>query len=162
MKVGGNGIWIPLGEIIKQGNFRGALKEAVVRLLLKIPFLYPTVLANYYPVYNLSKGTSSLYVAFMDLKAAFDSFSQAKLWDKLESSSIDKRFSFLIRSLHAHTSLRVKCNNACDFIDPINILKGIRQGYLPVTLLFIFYINDIVSYFIVTDYHPPILAHCHI
>ena len=42
---------------------------------------------------------NGLFAAFIDLKSAFDSIPRGNLWEKLYSSSIDKRLLYLIRSL---------------------------------------------------------------
>ncbi|XP_029140766.1 cytochrome P450 2J2 [Protobothrops mucrosquamatus] len=49
----------------------------------------------------------SLYAAFIDLKAAFDTVTRTKLWEKLEAASIDHRVLHLLHALHNKTSLKI-------------------------------------------------------
>lgn len=66
--------------------------------------------------YNLTEkcfslNTASLYAAFIDFKATFDSISLAKLWEKLEASLTDQHLLHLIGVLHEGTSLKIRCNS---------------------------------------------------
>ncbi|CAI5789867.1 Hypothetical predicted protein [Podarcis lilfordi] len=50
-----------------------------------------------------------LFVAFMDLKSAFDSIPRSQLWSKLSLILQDKRLLFLIKALYNGTKLEVRC-----------------------------------------------------
>ena len=109
-----------------------------------------------------SNGTASLYVAFIDFRAAFDSIPRSKLWEKLEESTIDKRLLYLIRALHQGTSSKVRCPPHGQLTKAIPIGKGVRQGCILAPLLFNFYVNDMPHYLSNLDFHPPKLAGKHV
>ena len=105
-----------------------------------------------------SKNVTSLYAAFVDLKAAFDSIPRAQLWAKLENSTVDKRLLALIRMLYRNTTLRVRYSRQGHHTEQIETFNGVRQGCLLAPMLFIFYINNLVSHLDSTDCHTPKIA----
>uniref|UniRef100_A0A803T0U9 ribonuclease H n=1 Tax=Anolis carolinensis TaxID=28377 RepID=A0A803T0U9_ANOCA len=109
-----------------------------------------------------SQRTSSLYAAFIDFRAAFDSISRIKLWEKLGSTSIDKRLLQLIRSLHEGTTLKIRCSSQGHLTRAVETEKGVKQGCTLAPLLFNFYINSMVEHLYNLDYHPPKLAERHL
>lgn len=57
-----------------------------------------------------SKGPASLYAGFIYLREAFDSMSRQMLWQRLCSSSIDKRLLYLVQGFQEETYLKVRCS----------------------------------------------------
>lgn len=104
------------------------------------------------------KSRGVLYAAFIDLKAAFDSIPRARLWDKLSTSSIDKRLLFLISCLYKDTVLHVRTSSNGHLIGPVPVCKGVKQGCILAPVLFNFYINDMVNCLSSPDFHAPKLA----
>lgn len=76
-----------------------------------------------------SKSLVSLYIAFIDFKTAFDSASRIKLWEKLETMTIDHRVLYLIRPLLVSTSFKVWYNGKGHLSDPIMTLKGVKVAF---------------------------------
>lgn len=103
-----------------------------------------------------------LYVAFVDLKAAFDLVPRDKLWEKFMDSNIDKRLLALIMSLHKNTSLQVRCTPQGHLSNTIPTQRGVRQGCILAPLLFNFYINSLVEHLTKPEFHPPKIAHRHL
>lgn len=110
----------------------------------------------------ISNKVTSLYAAYIDLKAAFDSISRVKLWEKLEASNIDRRLLFLIQALHRNTTLKVRCSIQGHLTNPVTTQKGVKQGCILAPLLFNFYINTLVDHLSSTDVHPPRIAGRHV
>uniref|UniRef100_A0A803TKK2 ribonuclease H n=1 Tax=Anolis carolinensis TaxID=28377 RepID=A0A803TKK2_ANOCA len=97
----------------------------------------------------------SLYVAFIDLSAAFDSISRGLLWRKFSMSNIDKRLLALLIALYADSSVKVRLGNSGAASNGIASTRGVRQGCLLAPFCFNFYINDIVEYLKMKEYHGP-------
>ena len=97
----------------------------------------------------------SLYVAFIDLKAAFDTIPRNQLWAKLANSSIDKRLLHLMVMLHKDTTLQVRFSNEGNLTKPVNTQKGVRQGCILAPFLFNFYVDSLIKGFQNSDIHAP-------
>lgn len=75
-----------------------------------------------------------LNVAFIDLKAAFDSVDRAQLWKLLRSKGIPSSILDLIKLLHCDTTARIRANGAVS--DDFNTSSGVRQGCILAPTLF--------------------------
>ena len=115
------------------------------------------VLQHLIEKYSSSK-IASLYVAFIDFRAAFDSISRTKLWEKLETSTIDRRLLYLIRMLYEGTSLKVRYTSQGHVSKAIETEKGVKQGCILAPSLFNYYINDMIPHLSDINFHPPKLA----
>uniref|UniRef100_A0A670I2D7 ribonuclease H n=1 Tax=Podarcis muralis TaxID=64176 RepID=A0A670I2D7_PODMU len=93
-------------------------------------------------IHNLKQ---KLYVAFIDLKSAFDTVPRHALWQKLEKTNIDLRLLFLIKTLYTDTSIQVKVDLAGHLTTRIKTTTGVKQGCILAPFLFNFYINDMVK-----------------
>lgn len=99
----------------------------------------------------------TLYAAFIDLRAAFDSVSHARLWNKLNSTSMPKRLLKLIMNLYTGNSLYVKLNKDGAISRPISVERGVRQECVLAPHLFNLYLNDFVPKLLDLDTHAPCL-----
>lgn len=98
-------------------------------------------------MYHLARKYSApsrgrLCVAFIDLKAAFDSIPRNCLWKKLERWGIDRRLLWLITQLHHGSSARVRLTPAGNLSNEVPINRGVRQGCILAPLLFNLFISD--------------------
>ena len=105
---------------------------------------------------------SKLYTAFLDLKGAFDSVSRGLLWEKLESTSLDKRLLFLIKRLYTYTSCQVRCSTSGRLSSKIITNKGVKQGCILAPFLFNLFLNDLVPFLSSVDGHSPRLGSIHV
>ena len=76
----------------------------------------------------------SLYVAYIDFKAAFDSVDRSALWAALTSLNLPSPLHSLISELHNGTSSCVSINGKLS--DKFNSLSGVRQGCVLAPSLF--------------------------
>jgi len=92
----------------------------------------------------------SLNVAFLDIKAAFDSDDRRALWKALRSRSITDFLLSLIAALHENTGVRDRlCQN---FSDRLQATSGVRQGCVLAPALFSIAIDWILRHFHETRY----------
>lgn len=94
---------------------------------------------------QVSKSNAKLYIAFLDLKAAFNSINRGLLWQKLERIGIEKRLLLLIQRLYSNTSCRVRISASSTLSEPIPINRGMKQGCVLAPTLFDLYLNDLAS-----------------
>lgn len=109
--------------------------------------------------YSTPKG-GQLCVAFIDLKAAFDSIPRSILWEKLSRWGIDRRLLWLIIKLHENSAARVRLTPEGDLTNPIPINRGVRQGCILAPFLFNLFISDMRTPLIEAQerIHAPRLA----
>ncbi|XP_061444037.1 3 beta-hydroxysteroid dehydrogenase type 7 isoform X1 [Rhineura floridana] len=97
----------------------------------------------------------SLYLAFIDFSAAFDSINRRLLWSKLEKAGINKRLLWLLQSLHQDTVLRIRLGHN-GLLSQKNLMRrGVKQGCILAPFLFNFFINDIVPAMSSPSFFPP-------
>ena len=75
--------------------------------------------------YEFRRGRD-LYIAFIDLKAAFDSVDRKSIWATLRSISVPDKLVRLLERLHHQTKSSVKIDKAES--TPFVITSGVRQG----------------------------------
>lgn len=75
-------------------------------------------------------------LAFMDLRAAFDSVPRSCLWNKLARTSIDKTLLWLIFKLSKNPTAQIHCSLNGQLTSVVHLLKGVKQGCLLAPLLF--------------------------
>ena len=90
---------------------------------------------------KLNTGTD-LFIAFIDLKKAFDSINRDLLFLKLRSAGIDGKMYFSIKSLYIKSKACVKVNKV--LTEWFNTSCGVRQGDTLSPTLFSIFINDLI------------------
>lgn len=92
-------------------------------------------------------------VAFLDLKAAFNSLSQIMPWKIVEASPLNLWLLMLIHSLYVDKSLKVRCNPKGFISKAVSAQNRVKQGCILAPLLFNYYINSTVSHLPNPDFH---------
>ena len=82
-----------------------------------------------------------LYIAFIDLKAAFDTADMALLWDKLKQLGMSPNFIATIKNLYKNTQRKVWWNNK--LMNTFQSRVGLHKGCPLSMLLFIILTADI-------------------
>ena len=108
------------------------------------------------------KANSKLFVAFLDLKAAFDSVDRQLLWSKLERTGIPSNLINPIRQLYSNTSCRIRCSWDGLLTEEIPTNKGVKQGCPLAPTLFNLFLNDLAPELSTVDGHFPTLGDCKI
>lgn len=112
-----------------------------------------------YFVYKYAKyWKKSLYAAFVDLKAAFDSVSRSRLWAKLANMGINRRLLLLMIKLHENNTLQIRLAQDGRLSREIPVQRGVRQGCLLAPFLFNIYVNSLVTCCREIETHPPVFS----
>lgn len=82
--------------------------------------------ATYWKTVSIGKG--SLYLAFIDLKTAFDLVPRAKLWQVLQDMGLPRYLFELIKRLHEGTYARIRWGSQGELTKRIPVNRGVRQG----------------------------------
>lgn len=82
------------------------------------------------------------YVAFIDIRKAYDTVPIECLLRKLELMGVDGKCLAFFRALYAHATIKVRTRYGLS--DTVNLLRGLRQGCNASPLLFDVFINDIL------------------
>ena len=91
----------------------------------------------------LSKKGGKLYVAFVDLKQAFDTVDHTKLFNVLISNGISAKFLKAIMSIYKSMSAYVRVNH--EITEEFVCERGLRQGCILSPTLFSLFINDVAK-----------------
>ena len=83
------------------------------------------------------------FVAFIDLKKAFDSVDRNLLWYSLEHYGINGKFLEILKSLYSNTEYRVRVNGCVS--EPFPVSSGVKQGCLLSPTLFNLFINSLIA-----------------
>ena len=81
------------------------------------------------------------FIAFLDIKGAFDNVNRAKLWEILLEYGITHSLVDAIRALYADTEYTIQWGT--HKTEGIRVNKGVRQGCPLSPLLFLAYINEL-------------------
>ena len=84
-----------------------------------------------------------LYMAFIDLKKAYDSVSRSLLFDILRAEGLPEKLVVLIEKLYAKTSLKVRIKQ--EIGKGVDISTGVRQGCVISPVLFNLFLNYILK-----------------
>lgn len=91
----------------------------------------------------LSKKGGKLYVAFVDLRRAFDSVQHSKLLETLQEIGLSEHFTNAIMSMYESVKASVKIYQ--DTTDEFDCEKGLKQGCILSPTLFSLFINKMAS-----------------
>jgi len=83
------------------------------------------------------------HVAYMDIKAAFDSVDRFALWKALRSHGAPPFLIQLVEDLHAGMTSRIRVGG--QLYEPFETTSGVRQGYVLAPALFCITIDWIVA-----------------
>lgn len=86
-----------------------------------------------------------LYLAFMDLSAAFDCVAQSRLWQIMEAMGIDIQIINIICDLYSGATACVRFGKGGECTRHFNITRGVRQGCVLAPFLFALYKNGVES-----------------
>ena len=84
------------------------------------------------------------YLAFLDLKKAYDSVPIQGLLCKLWNLGIRNEAFMFIKNLYLSSSAQARCENLLS--EPFKVLRGVRQGCPLSPILFNLFINDALKY----------------
>lgn len=91
---------------------------------------------------RIGKG-KKLHLAFIDLKAAFDTIPRKQIWDTLENMRLTNKIKNVVKSLYKNVRGEVRLNGQKS--TEFSMKKGIKQGDSLSPLLFIIAMNDIIK-----------------
>ena len=83
------------------------------------------------------------WLAFLDLKKAYDSVWREGLWAKLEAYGVKGKFLRMCQELYSSVSARVRVGQSLS--DPFEIKCGLRQGCIMSPCLFSLFIMDLAG-----------------
>lgn len=85
-----------------------------------------------------------LYSVFIDYEKCFDTIDRQKLWQKLINENVSPKMIAAIKSMYSVVRSCIKLNNEkSPYIDSF---IGVKQGDPSSSLLFMFFVNDILSH----------------
>lgn len=83
------------------------------------------------------------YVLFVDFRKAFDMIPHAALFKKLHSAGVREKFLCFMKLLYSNPQVKVKVGGRVS--DPVEYMRGVKQGCPLSGTLFDVYINDILE-----------------
>ena len=93
-------------------------------------------------IYSAIELNKVVYVAFLDIKKAFDMVNHSMLFHKLEILKIPKQISNIIRQAYKEMKSIVMINGVQSI--PFDIQRGVRQGGVLSSLLFLIFIDGLL------------------
>ena len=84
-----------------------------------------------------------LYLVFIDFTKAFDSIKLPCLWKLLEETSVNKKYINLLKCTYDNSKASIKTDIGTS--QPVNILKGVKQGDILSAILFCIVIASIIN-----------------
>ena len=88
---------------------------------------------------RLNRGMNS-FVAFIDLKKAYDTVPHEALFVKMEKYGVDGKLMVWLRNLYYSSGLRIRCGN--ELSPRVALKRGLRQGCPISPILFDIFAND--------------------
>ena len=86
------------------------------------------------------KKKEKLYIAFIDLRKAFDRVWRKGMWKKLKALGIDGKFINIVKNLYQNTKKKVKTIHG--YTEWVEYDIGVKQGCVLSPLLFSIYMMD--------------------
>ena len=99
----------------------------------------------------LSKKGRKLYVAFVDLKKAFDSVNHQLLLEAIQKEGVNGNFLNAIKSMYS--SLMSCVRNGNDYSEFFECPVGVRQGCVLSPTLFSIFINELAKHVAISGVH---------
>ena len=99
--------------------------------------------------YTKAKG-EGLYLAFMDLSAAFDCVQHNRLWVIMAEMGVDSN-SNILGEMYTGASAQVRYVPMGECTNAFPVQKGLKQGCVLAPFLFCLYVNQVGVY--LTDKH---------
>ena len=112
-------------------------------------------------IIELAKQTNTtIYIVFFDLAKAFDKVSRVLLLKNLIEQGIGNCMLQALKRIYLHTTCII--GNASQASDEFRTTSGIRQGAASSVLLFIFFMDGLISFLQLNCIQEPILnvIHC--
>ena len=112
-------------------------------------------------IIEIAKQTNTtIYIGFFDLAKAFDKVSRVLLLKNLIEQGIGNCMLQALKRIYLHTSCII--GNAFQASDEFRTTSGIRQGAASSVLLFIFFMDGLISFLQTNCIQEPILniIHC--
>jgi len=168
----GEGIIIPIfkgGEVDEAKNYRGITlinilskiySQILLNRLTKWSEIHDKISANQFGfqkgksttdcifilhtiITKLMNENKKVYCAFLDFEKAFDNLDRHFLWQKLLAENVSTKFTEAIQAMYSVVKACVRHkSHTTPFFDSN---KGIKQGDPSSSLMFIFFINDIIQ-----------------
>ena len=143
--VNGNAILTPL-----QAGFRP--KNSTVDQVFRLFAIYTR-----YVVYK----KQSLYITFIDLRAAFDLVPRNILWKRFDVLGAPAPLISAIRHLHSNNFAKIQWGLNGEITNEVPILRGVRQGCVLAHTLFSLYLNEIDQQLLKCVHNCPIIGGLH-
>ena len=84
-----------------------------------------------------------MFGAFIDLKKAYDTIDQAKLWAHLQSMGLGGRLITFMEAAYKDVKCEVRVGEAMS--EAFEVRAGLRQGCVLLPILFSLYIDEITT-----------------
>ena len=102
----------------------------------------------------LSIKSAKLYIATVDLRRAFDYVPRKAVLYRLAEKGLSKKMFTLLKSMFSNSTYAVRLDSASS-TDFVSSTSGIFQGCILSPLLFIFFLESVISTFLrLLAYHP--------
>ena len=118
------------------GEFQGGFRKG--RNTMDNAFIITTLMER-----ARKKKKSSLFMAFIDLRKAFDSVWREKLWEVLREKKLGGKFLNIVKEMYRGNKRKIKVGRSETNWIPCN--KGIKQGCVLSPMLFAIFLADLGS-----------------
>ena len=126
--------WSEQNDVINQCQFGFQSKKSTTDCIFILTSLISKTLAN----------KQKLYCAFIDFEKAFDKINRLLLWNKLLEIGVSTKMVNSLKAMYSYAKSYVM-HNPLDTSKYIETSIGLKQGDPSSSLLFIFFINDMLT-----------------